>query len=72
MVEKNLLLSLLYIKSSLRNEEGQDKQQTPPSYSTTNVAHEKTSPKNQPKFSLMMMRQYWLGQTNPKQAIRST
>ena len=25
------------------------------------VAHEKTSPKNQPHFSLTVMRQYWLG-----------
>ena len=36
------------------------------------VVHEIASPKNQPQFSLMMMRQYWLGKTKPKQAIRST
>ena len=28
------------------------------------VAHEITSPKNQPQFSLTMMRQYWLGKTS--------
>ena len=32
------------------------------------MAHEITSPKNQPQFSLMTMRQYWLGKTKPKQA----
>ena len=37
------------------------------------VAHEMTSPKNQPQyFQMMMMRQYWLGKTQPKQAFRST
>ena len=36
------------------------------------VAHEITPPKNQPQSSLMMMRQYWLGKTKPKQAFRST
>ena len=28
------------------------------------VAHEKTSPKSQPYFSLMTMKQYWLAQTS--------
>ena len=36
------------------------------------MAHETASPKIQPQFSLMMMRQYWLGKTKPKQAFRST
>ena len=36
------------------------------------VAHEIISPKNQPQFSQMTMRQYWLGKTKPKQAFRST
>ena len=36
------------------------------------VAHEITSPKNQPQFSQTMMRQYWLGKTKPKQAFKST
>ena len=36
------------------------------------MAHEKISPKNQRHFSLMTMRQYWLGKTKPKQAFRST
>ena len=36
------------------------------------MAHEITSPKNQPQFSLTMMRQYWLGKTKPGQAFRST
>ena len=36
------------------------------------MVHKITSPKNQPQFSLMMMRQYWLGKTKPKQAFRST
>ena len=36
------------------------------------MAHEITSPKNQPQFSLTTMRQYWLGKTKPKQAFRST
>ena len=27
------------------------------------VAHERISPKNHPHFSLMTMRQYWLGKT---------
>ena len=36
------------------------------------VAHRIISPKNQPQFSLMTMRQYWLGKTNPKQVFRST
>ena len=29
------------------------------------VAHEKTSPKNQPQIFLTTMRQYWLGKTKP-------
>ena len=36
------------------------------------LAHEITSPKSQPQFSLMMMRQYWLDKTEPKQAFRLT
>ena len=36
------------------------------------MAHEIISPKNQPQFSLMTMKQYWLGKTKPKQAFRST
>ena len=36
------------------------------------VAHKITSPENQPQFSLMMTRQYWLGKTKPKQAFKST
>ena len=36
------------------------------------MAHEITSPQNQPQFSLTMMRQYWLGKTKPKQAFKST
>ena len=36
------------------------------------VAHRITSLKHQPQFSLTMMRQYWLGKTNPKQVFRST
>ena len=36
------------------------------------VAHVKHHLKNQPHFSLMMMKQYWLGKTKPKQAFRST
>ena len=35
------------------------------------VAHEKTSPKKQPHFSLTMMKQHWLDKTKPKQAFRS-
>ena len=34
------------------------------------MAHEITSPKNQPQFSLTTMRQYWLDKTKPKQAFR--
>ena len=30
------------------------------------------SPKKQPQFPLTTMRQYWLGETKPKQAFRST
>ena len=36
------------------------------------MAHEIISPKNQPQFSLTMMRQYWFGKTKPKKAFRST
>ena len=36
------------------------------------MAHEITSPKNQPQFSQTSMRQYWLGKTKPKQTFRST
>ena len=36
------------------------------------MAHEITSPQKQPQFSLMMMRQYWLGKTKLKRAFRST
>ena len=36
------------------------------------VAHKRISPKTQPQFPLMMMRQYWLGKTKHKKAIRST
>ena len=36
------------------------------------MAHEITSPKNQLKFSLMTMSQYWLGKTKPKQAFGLT
>ena len=34
------------------------------------VAHKITSPKKQPQFPLMTMRQHWLGKTKPKQAFR--
>ena len=33
------------------------------------VAHE-ISPKKQPQFPLTTIRQYWLGETKPKQAFR--
>ena len=36
------------------------------------VAHEVKLPENQPQFSQMMMGQYCLGITKPKQAFRST
>ena len=36
------------------------------------MAHEITSPQNQPQFSLTMMRQYWLGKTKPKQDFKLT
>ena len=36
------------------------------------MAHEIILPKKQPQFPLMTMRQYWLGETKPKQAFRST
>ena len=35
------------------------------------MAHEITSPKNQPDDA-PMMRQYWLGKTKPKQTFRLT
>ena len=34
------------------------------------MAHKVTTPKNQPQFSLLTMRQYWLGKTKPKQTFR--
>ena len=34
------------------------------------MAHKETSSQKQPHFSLTMMRQYWLGETKPKQAFR--
>jgi len=36
------------------------------------VAHKVKSPENQPQFSQIMMRQYWLGKTKLKQAFRLT
>ena len=36
------------------------------------MAHKIASPKKQPQFPLMMMKQYWLGKTKPKQAFRLT
>ena len=36
------------------------------------VAHKVKSPENQPHFSQTTMGQYWLGETKPKQAFRST
>ena len=37
------------------------------------MAHEIISPKKkQPQFPLMMIRQYWLGETKPKEAFRPT
>ena len=36
------------------------------------MAHEIISPKKQPQFLLMTMRQYWLGKTKPKKAFRLT
>ena len=36
------------------------------------VAHELISCKKQPQFPLKTIRQYWLGETKPKQAFRST
>jgi len=35
------------------------------------VAHEVKSPKNQLQFSQTTMGQYWLGITEPKEAVRS-
>ena len=36
------------------------------------VAHKITSPKNKSQFSLTATKQYWLGETKPKQAFTST
>ena len=36
------------------------------------MAHGLISPKKQPQFPLTTIRQYWLGETKPKQAFRST
>ena len=36
------------------------------------VAHEIVSPKKQPQFPLTTIRKYWLSETKPKQAFRST
>ena len=36
------------------------------------MAHEIISPKNQPQFFQMTMRQYWLSETKSKQAFRLT
>ena len=36
------------------------------------MAHKVKSPENQPQFYQMMMGQYWLGKTKPKQAFGST
>ena len=36
------------------------------------VAHEVKSPENQPQFPQMMLGQYWLHKTKPKQAFRLT
>ena len=36
------------------------------------LAHETTSPKNQPRLPLTIMRQHWLGKTKPKQTFKST
>jgi len=36
------------------------------------MAHKVKSPENQPQFSQMMMGQYWLGKTKPKQVFRLT
>ena len=33
------------------------------------MAHIITSPKKQPQFPLMTIRQYWLGETKPKKAL---
>ena len=34
------------------------------------MAHKKTSPKNQPQFSLSTMRQYWLGKTKAQTSFQ--
>ena len=36
------------------------------------MAHKIISPKKQPQFLLTTIRQYWLGETKPKQAFRLT
>ena len=36
------------------------------------MAHEVTSPKDQPQFSQTMIRHYWLHKSKPKQAFRLT
>ena len=41
-------------------------------YKGVGVAHKIISPKKQPQFPLMTIRQYWLGETKPKQAFRLT
>ena len=40
-------------------------------YKEIGVAHAVKSHKNQPQFSQVTMRQYWLGKTKPKQTFRS-
>jgi len=37
-------------------------------YEEVDMAHEVKSPENEPQFSQMMMGQYWLGKTKPKNA----
>ena len=34
------------------------------------MAHKIISPKKQPQLPLMTIRQYWLGETKPKQAFK--
>ena len=36
------------------------------------MAHEITSPQNQSQLSQTTMKHYWLGQTKPKEAFRSS
>ena len=38
-------------------------------HKSVGVAHKKNAMKNQLKFTLATMRQYWLGKTKPKQEI---